>query len=201
MNCVTKEKMMKINKANLILNRVISLVQIVVAVPNLIFFGIGGIGIFFDKNFEFGFAEWVIVLTICILAGCMLYCGIKRIRFGKKIRNYVNLIGNAKYISIKEVAQSSRESESQIISDFEWLIKKQFFVNAYIDYDDGVIAFGDTYRQIVEQRIQEEEAKKCREYVSVVCDCCGGTTKIEVGGGGVCDYCRAPIGKYKELDD
>lgn len=39
------------------------------------------------------------------------------------------------------------------------------------------------------------------EFYSEVCDCCGGATKIRVGGGGVCDYCGAPIGKYKKYDN
>ena len=39
------------------------------------------------------------------------------------------------------------------------------------------------------------KSKEEEPYYSEICDCCGGTTKIKVGGGGICEYCRAPLGK------
>ena len=73
------------------------------------------------------------------------------------------------------------------------MIKKNFLVDAYIDYSDKKIIFKDAYVKLVEKKQQEEFIKRNIQYVSVVCECCNGTTKIEKGKEGVCSYCGAPI--------
>ena len=111
----------------------------------------------------------------------------------KALKNYVNVIGNVASISIADVAECVRISENQVTSEFEWLIKKNFLIDAYIDYSDKKIVFKEAYAKVVEKKQQEEFYKRNIQYISVVCECCNGTTKIEKGKEGVCSYCGAPI--------
>ena len=83
----------------------------------------------------------------------------------------------------------------QIAKDCEWFIKKNFFIDAYVDHEQKAIVFKEAYDRYVWQKRREEQQKKKIVYVSMVCKCCNGITKLEKGKIGTCDYCGAPIGE------
>ena len=182
---------MKVNNTTLVFSKIISIVQIAFAAVNLFFWGVGGIGAFLIT--EVDIAGLSMTSFFSAIAGVILYCGIKRVKMSKALKNHVNVVGNVASISIKDVAQRVRISENQVTSEFEWLIKKNFLVDAYIDYSDKKIIFKEAYVKVVEKKQQEEFQKHNIQYISVVCECCTGTTKIEKGKVGVCSYCGAPI--------
>lgn len=182
---------MKVNNTTVIMNKIISIIQIIFAGVNLFFWGVGGIGAFLIA--EVDLLGFFMAFFFGVIAGLILYCGMKRSKMGKALKNYVNVVGNVASIPIAEVAQSVCISEKQVIDEFNWLIRKNFLVDAYIDYNDKRIVFKDAYAKVVEKQQLEEQAKSNIVYISVVCECCNGTTKIEKGKEGVCSYCGAPI--------
>lgn len=182
---------MKVNNTTLVFSKIISIVQMIFAAINLFFWGVGGIGAFLIT--EVDIAGFSMTAFFSAIAGVILYCGIKRVKMNKALKNYVNVIGNVASISIADVAECVRISENQVTSEFEWLIKKNFLIDAYIDYSDKKIVFKEAYAKVVEKKQQEEFYKRNIQYISVVCECCNGTTKIEKGKEGVCSYCGAPI--------
>lgn len=184
---------MKLNNNAIAVNFVIALILSIIGGINIIFWLIGGIGAYTDAEIDFSFAELVLALVLAGLGAWMLCCGIIRFNMGKKAKNYANIIGNVPMISIANIAGSVRAAERQVEKDFQWLIKKNFLVDAYIDYNQKAIIFKDAYREMIEQKQQEEQARKQIVYVSVVCTCCNGTTEIESGKAGKCSYCGAPI--------
>lgn len=186
---------MKLNKKVMVFNKFIAMLQILVGSVNVVFWGIGGTGAWLDKDIDF--TDWWLVMILCALAGWMLYCGIKRLRMENKARNYANVIGDTAMISISDIAGSVRVAESQVEKDFQWLIKKNFLVDAYIDYDDHALIFREAYGKLMEQKAREERARKNIVYLSVSCKCCNGITQIEKGKSGTCSYCGAPIGIAK----
>ena len=184
---------MRVNNRTTVINTIISVIQIAVGGFWLFIFGIALLGNMLDAETSLDAASIVLFIIFISLSAYTLYCGIKRAKMSRVLKNYINVIGNVASVSIENVAQSVQVSESQIISDFEWLIKKNFFVDAYIDYKEKKIIFKEAYTKVVEKQQQEEHAKRNVEYISVVCKCCDGTTKIIKGKEGVCSYCGAPI--------
>ena len=184
---------MKVNNVAVVLNKVVSIVQCILGGVGLFIFGVSFLGNIFDPELQLDSASIVLFIIFISLSVYTLYCGIKRSKMGKKLKNYVNIVGNRAIVPILEIAQTSLEPEMQVLKDFQWLIKKNFFADAYIDYDDKAIVLREAYSKILEQREREEQAKKRIEYVAVRCECCHGTTKIEKGKVGKCSYCGAPI--------
>ncbi|MBQ8518882.1 MAG: hypothetical protein IJ455_04640 [Agathobacter sp.] len=99
--------------------------------------------------------------------------------------------------SINEMEQIMDEMEDSLqgvqteLEKIEGNVSK-FKINTEVDGQKYVIEWSST---------RNGRDSVVEEYYSETCECCGGTTKIKVGGGGICDYCRAPIGSYKEYDD
>lgn len=184
---------MRANNKVIVLNKIISIVQCVLGGMGLFVFGLGFLGNLLDVETSLDFASIILFILFISLNAYMLYCGIKRNKMGKKLKNYINMIGNVASVSIVEIALSVQASESQVVSEFEWLIKKNFLIDAYIDYDDKKLIFKEAYAKELEKQQQEEQAKRNIQYISVVCECCNGTTRIVKGKGGICDYCGAPI--------
>lgn len=184
---------MRTNNKSIVLNIIISIIQIALGGFWLFIFGVAFIGNLLDAENTLEATSVMLFIIFISLSAYTFYCGIKRTKMNKTLKNYVNVIGNVESISIEDLAKSVLVSESQVVSEFEWLIKKSILTDAYIDHNDKKIVFKEAYAKVVEKQKQEEQEKRNIEYVSVVCGCCDGTTKIVKGKEGVCSYCGAPI--------
>lgn len=115
------------------------------------------------------------------------------------------------------MAKLTQRDTQVVIIDLQWMMQKGFFEDVQIDNTNEFFRSRSHYKWKIntistkQERIREQsedvfdkqrntynKSKEQDMYYSEVCDCCGGTTKIKLGGGGVCDYCRAPLGKYKK---
>ena len=96
-------------------------------------------------------------------------------------------------ISLEEIAQKTSETESHVERSLKWLIKKNFFTDAYINYDEKSLVFKEAFEKAMVEKENEEIRKSQIEYISVVCSCCSGVTKVEKGKSGICEYCGAPL--------
>ena len=162
--------------------------------------------------------------TYGVLALCFVVAGIIVICHGKhellRIDNfyfYKDVIGDNNEIRIVDLAKRVQSDADIVVNDLNWMMQNGFFEDVEIDSRKEFFRSKTHYKWIlntvssstvVEQNIDSVKSKgntsyeeKEDIYYSEVCDCCGGSTKIKVGGGGVCDYCRAPIGKYKKYQN
>lgn len=184
---------MKVDNSIIMANKIIAFVQRLLGVAGLVFFGLAFLGNILDVESNLDAMDIILFAFFISLHAFLFYCGKKRAMYGRKLKNYGNVIGNVASISIVDIAQSVQVAETQVINDFEWLINKGLLADAYIDFDDRKIVFKEAYAKVVEEQQQEEQAKRNIEYISVMCECCNGTTKIVKGKEGVCSYCGAPI--------
>lgn len=69
------------------------------------------------------------------------------------------------------------------------MIRKHFFEDAYINHEANAVVFRNAYMQAAARAQQAQNV----EYIKMVCECCGGTTKGVKGHDAVCEYCGAPI--------
>lgn len=165
--------------------------------------------------------------TYFALALCFVVAGVIVILHGKqdlqRIDNFYvfkEFIGDKNEIRIADLAKRVQSDKSTIVQELIWMTERGYFEDVEIDaaheffrskthygwrintisssnsfYVQPSVNLTNTH-QTVSPKTKEEVV-----YYSEVCDCCGGTTRIKVGGGGVCDYCRAPIGKYKKYQN
>lgn len=129
---------------------------------------------------------------------------------------YKEFIGDKNEIRIEDLARTMTEEKSVVLKKLEWMVKKGFFEDVEIEssgeffrscthYKWKINSVVPTKRTEIKQNedITEKQwhsQRKNKEkniYYLETCECCGGTTKIRVGGSGVCEYCRAPIGMNK----
>jgi len=137
----------------------------------------------------------------------VIFCGRNNKRLRESLFKYIEIMGDKEVISISELASRAGETEKLVINNLEHLIINNYFENMQIDSGNKFLRARDYFEKYSVQEEKDEIGEvqqitnKKENYYSAICDCCGGTTKIKVGGGGVCEYCRAPIGIYKELDE
>ena len=186
---------MRVNSKTMMLNKIISILQVVFGGVNVFFWGIGGTGSVISGDNRLDFTSVIIIITFAVIGVCLLYCGIKRMKLGSALQNYENVIGDRAFMFFEDIADVCNKSQYQVEREFQWLIKKEFFVDAYINHEEKSIVFKEAYGQYVRQQKREERERKKIVYIPVICKCCSGTTKLEKGKIGTCDYCGAPIGE------
>lgn len=157
-------------------------------------------------------------LALCfVVAGIIVMChGKHELQRIDNFYTFKEFIGDKNEIRIADLAKRVQSDMDIVVDDLIWMTGRGYFEDVEIDgakeffrsrthYKRRINTVATSTRVIIEpsvgvadaQRNTSYQAKEQDMYYSEVCDCCGGTTKIKVGGGGVCDYCRAPIGKYK----
>ena len=77
------------------------------------------------------------------------------------------------------------------------MIKKQFFANAYIDYNSNCIIINGRKAQSNMTSSSANEIpqidNQIPRMVTVKCEGCGATNAIQKGTVGECEYCGTPI--------
>ena len=193
---------MTISKKTLVVNRILSIIQICIG-GFLTFFISFGVSLEFSKvPMDTGFILFCIFLDILSIR--RLYYGIKRSRMVSVWKKYAVLVGNAPSVDIKEFSRLTKQSERTVMNHFEWFIEKDFLVDAYIDHKDNEVIFKEAYdKAIMEEKwkLRKKIRIKENDKVAIVCECCGAIAMLPKGSGGLCEYCRAPIGKDKENTD
>jgi len=137
-----------------------------------------------EVAFDLGMA----VITMLLLAGCVFLVvkGIQIKRRIKRYRYYVSLLSTQNIHSVDIIAQKSGHTCEFVVEDIRILIKKSFFINAYIDEAaNEIIIGGDTERCAATPEAQKKV---------VVCNGCGANTFTIVGQITQCEYC----GSYLE---
>lgn len=154
---------------------------------------------------------------IFVIAGIIVICVGK----GELLRidnfyTFKKYIGDRDEVSLADLAKRVQADVDIVANDLRWMIENGFFENVEIDYRNEIFRSKNHYtwerntfstgtritvessRDVIHrQKSSYQRTNQEDLYYAEVCECCGGTTKIKIGGGGVCDYCRAPIGKYK----
>ena len=169
-------------------NKIIAIVQLCLAGLILFMFGLSTVMCIGDAELAAdGF--WQACLIFDALGLWLVYCGVKRNRMIVELRKYERIAGVAPGVNFESFSPLVGQSAATIKKNFEWMIRKHFFTDAFIDHEAGCVIFKMAYMNAVAKAQQEEQV----EYVSVACACCNGTTKVIKGKSGTCEYCGAHI--------
>jgi len=191
---------MKTNKTAIVISNIISFVQMGVGIVDIGLFGLAFIGNLLDAGTKLSATDILLFFLFIGLGVIIFNLGRKRNQMSRMIKNYENVIGELPSIKIEELSKKVLQSEHEIEKNVEWMIRKNFFTDAFINHDEKALTFREAYEQKlrleVQESIEKEQARIAKEnveYVSVVCECCEGTTEIVKGTRGTCSYCGAAI--------
>lgn len=171
-------------------NRIIAVLQLCLAGVILFIFGLCTVMCIGDAELA-GDGFWQACVIFDIIGLLILYCGLKRNKMVAELRKYENIVGLSPAINFESFSSLVGQPADKIKKNFEWMIRKRFFTDAFIEHESGSVIFKQAYMNAVAMAKQEQQV----EYVSVVCGCCNGTTKIIRGKAGRCEYCGASIGE------
>ena len=151
-------------------------------------FGIVVIAFLFWLNaFVSTYSGYVTILNMFLMpvAVFSISAGLKRGLMHTELNNYRAIIGMKPVMSFMEIGEQVGRSPEDVFRDFEWMNGNNFFENVYIDHKKYCITFGILPNKGV------KAVKK--QMIAHICEYCCGTTMIEKGKDGVCDWCRGPI--------
>lgn len=192
------------SKVAIVVTKTVSIIQMIAALSILFFFGVGTLLCIFDADTRA--TGGVAVLIMCLIfdaLGIWLFRqSIKKSKLIKEFKKYVSAVSNNPDGYIPDIAASLGTSEDVARKNLELMIKKKFFVNAFIDKNSNCIKIlnrqntGVVNQQRVNTNINTNintSVSQAAEMVTVKCSGCGGINTIRRGEVGECDYCGSSI--------
>lgn len=117
------------------------------------------LGIFIES-----FHALPIILILCpFLAASIVVANIgsRKNKRVKRFKNYLKIIGDRSYVSVKELAEATGKSEKFVADDLRVMISKGFFTNAHLDSQGTTLMLdAESYKQYMDSLTGYKERKK-----------------------------------------
>lgn len=188
---------MNISKTAIVISKLISTLELLAGWFLLIIFSLCTLGYFTDKAFqaEVGTSFLVFCIVMNVIAIILIAASRSRSKLINEFKKYVSIISASSTGSILNLSQTVGIPEEEVKEKLELMIKRKYFVSAYIDQVKNCLVIGNmpsiNYSQSIMGGNQPSEIKI--EYISCTCKSCGGANKVIKGQSGVCDFCGTPI--------
>lgn len=169
---------------------------------------LGGLWTFF---FVFGFIACIfddmegripVAITMGVLAAFGVWvflCGRKRKKMRLEFRKYVAHLSGNPTGSLDRIAAASGTSVDVVKKNIQFMLKKKFFPNAYLDEaNQRLVLPSMTNRESAAAPVTHHAAAQGQAQEEVVyntCNCpnCGGVNRIARGMVVECDFCGSPL--------
>ncbi len=106
----------------------------------------------------------------------------------RRLEKYLSIIVNQNETSIDQIATMVKKPVNFVLKDMKFMIRKRYFVNAYIDQNTNSIVFPGRVASAAHNEIHEDSVPDSEMQV-VTCKSCGAQNKIAKGSVGKCEYC------------
>lgn len=144
----------------------------------------------------------IIVLVIFDIIGILFVLSARKtFKLIKEFKKYVAVIACSPDGYIPDIAASLGKSENVVKENLELMIKKKYFINAFIDANENCFVIANKNK--VEQFTQECEddadtysdnaVPQSNKMVTVTCKGCGAVNTIPKGAVRECEYCGSSI--------
>jgi hypothetical protein len=110
----------------------------------------------------------------------------------RRFRNYIAIIANQNETSIDQIATIVQMPVNFVLKDINFMIRKKYFVKAYIDQNTNNIVFQGRVASAAGNAIHEDPVPD-NELQVVLCKSCGAQNKVAKGSVGECEYCGSPL--------
>lgn len=183
------------SKVSLAVSQIVEKVEKIVGLCWGLLFGLVALVSMFD-DVEDG-AGTIIIMWIFALLGLMLFnAGKKRTKMRLEFKKYVTQLSIDPSGSLTSLASATGTSVDVVKSNLQYMIKKKFFTDAFINEVANQLVIPSMQRS---QQVQVQMAQNVSqgaiqpEWVAFTCPCCGGMNRIQKGTVGECDFCGSPL--------
>lgn len=180
------------SKPAVAVSSIIALVQMGLGAMNLFVFGLCTIVCLFDADYraKYGMGFLAACLVFDLIGIIFIRCAGKRTKLAREFKKYVSIISTEPTDSIAKIADVSGRTMEEVTKNLELMIKRNFFVNAHINYSQHTIVFGQGMVQNVQMAQTLGMTQMPRiEYVSISCKYCAGISEGIKGQQIQCKYC------------
>jgi succinate dehydrogenase hydrophobic anchor subunit len=134
----------------------------------------------------------IIVDFIIFIGGglALIILGAKRKKEAVRFKKYIDMVINQRITSIDNIAASFPTTYDIANKDLQKMIKKGFFMDAFINQSEREIVLPHEQQNIKNDQSQGYNAG---EMQIVNCKSCGAHNKLVKGSVGECEYCGSPI--------
>lgn len=191
-------------KVAIAVSKTVSLVQMLVGIWIMFTVGLCAIALT-DKKFmaDTGVVFLIFLLILGALGVWLIVLSRKTTKLIKEFKEYVAVVSNDPDGYIPDIAASLGTSEDVVKKNLELMIKKNYFVNAFIDQNSNCIVIANK-QNIIDSTAQQPQtnafahavapaATQAIEMVTIKCKGCGGINTIQKGIISECVYCGSPI--------
>ncbi len=120
------------------------------------------IGSFFSGSIPF----MITMAALCAIGAFITFKGIKKLKLAKKLYQYGNILKNAEYFAITDLAKASLKSDDEVLKDVKELIKEGYLPRAKLDSAETTCMITDAAYQMylgAEQDRLAREQKQAQE--------------------------------------
>lgn len=178
------------SKVAIAVSQVIEKIEMIAGMGWFLFFMLGVIIAITDDQQE-GAAFVIIILIMGALGLPVFFAGKKRKKMRLEFKKYVAQLSIDPTASLENIAGATGTSVDVVKSNLQYMIKKHFFTDAYIDEKNNQLVLPS----MTQRAQQEQQIQKIQKIQYVTCNCpnCGGINKIAKGTVAECDFCGSPL--------
>ena len=109
-----------------------------------------------------GSAPFAIVMAVlCAVTGFFIFRGVKKLSLAKKLYQYGNILKNAEYFAITDLARAAMKSDDEVLKDVKEMIKEGYLPRARLDSAEKTCMITDAAYQLYlgaeQDRIEREQ--------------------------------------------
>lgn len=172
------------SKAAIIISQIIEKIQLIGGGFWTFIFALALMGVCIDdpeSETETDVGTVVVVIILLLIGIFTIWCGLRRKKLRLLFKEYVSYLSVNPMGDLDDLAASTGTAPDTVKKNIRFMIKKHFFVDAYIDEDDNQLVLASARKK---QGYQKELVfKACR------CPYCDGSNLIAEGTAARCDYC------------
>lgn len=185
------------SKAAIIKSRIIEKLQLIFGMIILLLFGLCTIMALVDSSLS-GSGMLPFCIFFDVIGILLIILSSRRKILIEKFKKYVAVISVDQTGSIANIAAVTGISENVVKKDLSLMIKRKYFVDAYIDEHTNCIVVSGLKNSASttvesEQSQQTDHTETEVQYVTVTCKNCGGINKVVKGKVCECDFCGSAL--------
>lgn len=189
-------------KVAIAMSRMVSWIQMAAGWFFLVIFGACTLMYPFDADLqEDGIGMLIMCIVFDVISIALIMASRKRKKLIAEFKKYVSILSTDPSGSIANLAAAEGTSQDVVKANLELMIKRKYFVNAYINQETNCIIIGGNRNQVptsasagqMGDNVSKTSGESKVPLIPVTCKCCGGMNKVAKGSVSECDFCGSPI--------
>lgn len=182
------------SKTAIVGSQILEKVELILGWAWVALFGLTAVMMTFEKTL--GTSDKMIIWAVALIGIPILIAGKRRKKMRLEFKKYVAQLSIDPSGNMAQMADVTNTSVDVVKKNLQYMIKKGFFTNAYIDESSNRLVLPSMDQKGQNQTNPSSAGAETGTQDAVVtCNCpnCGGINKIARGTVAECDYCGSPL--------